>query len=158
MTVFPESTLVEAIMSVRSQVDFLWQFFVTVHIALFALLLIYDHAVEALNTIAKFFAIVGIAAFEWINGKALINAYELLDAMQEQFRWAFGQADRFHPLFYERFVLASYADRPEMVLMTHSSALFIILLAFVSRRFIRNRANDRQTHGALPHGDNIHRH
>jgi hypothetical protein len=158
MTAFPESTLVEAIMSVRSQVDFLWQFFVTVHIALFALLLIYDHAVEGLNTIAKLFALVGIAAFEWINGNALINAYRLLDAMQDQFRWAFGQADRFHPLFYERFVLASYADRPEMVLMTHSSALFIILLAFVSRRFIQNRAKDRQTPGALSHGDNIHRH
>ena len=31
----------------RGQVDFLWQFFVTVHLALFALLfIIYDHAVE----------------------------------------------------------------------------------------------------------------
>jgi hypothetical protein len=146
MTPFQEQTLVEAMMSVRAQVDFLWQFFVTVHIALFALLLIYDHAVEGLNAIAKFFSVVGIAAFEWINGKALVNTYLLLDAMQEQFRWAFGQADRFHPLFYERFVLASYADRPEMVLMTHSSALFFIILAFLSRRFIQNRARERRPH------------
>lgn len=148
MTPFQEGTLVEAIMSVRSQIDFLWQFFVTVHIALFALLLIYEHAVEGLNAIAKVFAVLGIGVFEWINGKALANAYLLLDAMQEQFRWSFGQADRFHPLFYERFVLASYEDRPEMVLMTHSSALFIIVLAFLSRRFIQNR---RKTH---PH-DNL---
>ena len=49
MAPLQESTLVEAIMSVRSQVDFLWQFFVTVHIAIFALLFIYDHAVDSLK-------------------------------------------------------------------------------------------------------------
>ena len=140
MAPFQESTLVEAMMSVRSQIDFLWQFFVTVHIALFALLLIYDHAVDGLNISAKFLAVIGIGVFEWINGNALGNAYRLLDAMQEQFRWAFGQTDRFHPLFYQRFVLASYADRPDMVLMTHSSAFAIIILAFVSRGFIQSRS------------------
>lgn len=158
MTQFPESTLVEAIMAVRGQIDFLWQFFVTVHIALFALLLIYDHAVEGLNTVAKIFAVIGIAVFEWINGKALVNAYLLLDAMQEQFRWTFGQADRFHPLFYERFVLASYADRPEMVVMTHTSALFVIFLAFASRRFIQNRSKDVSANAPYPHQDQMKRH
>ena len=59
MTPFQESTLVEAIMSVRSQIDFLWQFFVTVHIAIFALLFIYDEAVESLNIIARIFADAG---------------------------------------------------------------------------------------------------
>jgi hypothetical protein len=118
---------------------------------LFALLFIYDHAVEALNVIAKFFAVLGVAAFEWINGKALANAYMLLDAMQEQFRWSFGQVDRFHPLFYERFVLASYADRPAMVLLTHSTALFVILLAFASRRFIQSRTKNSRAADALSH-------
>lgn len=149
MTPFQESTLVEAMMSVRGQIDFLWQFFVSVHIALFALLLLYDHAVDGLNAIAKLFAAAGIAAFEWINGNALINAYRLLDAMQEQFRWSFGQPDRFHPLFYERFVLASYGDRPEMVLMTHSAALAVILLAFVSRRFIQSRSKRSSVRDAV---------
>lgn len=158
MTQFPESTLVEAIMSVRGQIDFLWQFFVTVHIALFALLLIYDHAVESLNAIAKIFAVIGIAVFEWINGKALVNAYLLLDAMQEQFRWTFGQADRFHPLFYERFVLATYADRPEMVVMTHTSALLVILLAFASRRFIQTRSKAAAASASYPHPDQMGRH
>jgi hypothetical protein len=139
MAPLQEGTLVEAMMDVRGQIDFLWQFFVTVHIAIFALLLIYDHAVEGLNATAKFFAVLGVAAFEWINGNALANAYLLLDAMQEQFRLNFGQADRFHPAFYEHFVLASYATRPEMVLMTHSAALIVVLLAFLSRRFIQSR-------------------
>jgi hypothetical protein len=138
-----ESTLVEAIMDARGQVDFLWQFFVTVHIALFALLFIYDQAVESLNAAAKFFAVVGVAAFEWINGSALTHAYLLLDAMQDQFRWNYGQADRFHPAFYEQFVLASYATRPSMVMMTHSCALIVVLLAFASRRFIQNRGLTR---------------
>lgn len=47
MAPLQESTLVAALMDMRGQVDFLWQFFVTVHLALFALLfIIYDHAVE----------------------------------------------------------------------------------------------------------------
>ena len=139
MAPLQEGTLVEAIMAVRGQIDFLWQFFVTVHIALFALLFIYDHAVENLNAVAKFFAVLGVAAFEWINGNALAHTYLLLDAMQDQFRWNYGQADRFHPAFYEQFVLASYATRPATVLLTHSSALLVVLLAFASRRFIQTR-------------------
>jgi hypothetical protein len=139
MAPLQEGTLVEAIMAVRGQIDFLWQFFVTVHIALFARLFIYDHAVENLNAIAKFFAVLGVAAFEWINGNALAHTYLLLDAMQDQFRWNYGQADRFHPAFYEQFVLASYATRPATVLLTHSSALLVVLLAFASRRFIQTR-------------------
>ena len=59
-------------MDVRSQIDFLWQFFVSVHIAIFALLFLYDHAVESLSTVAKALAGAGIAAFEWINGNALV--------------------------------------------------------------------------------------
>ena len=45
-----EGTLIEAILGFRSRIDFLWQFFVTVHIAIFALLFIYDEAVESLNS------------------------------------------------------------------------------------------------------------
>jgi hypothetical protein len=153
MSPLQESTLVEAMMDVRGQVDFLWQFFVTVHIALFALLFIYDHAVEGLNAIAKFFAVIGVAAFEWINGNALTNAYLLLDAMQEQYRWSFGQIDRFHPAFYEHFVLATFATRPTMVVVTHAAALTVILLAFLSRRFIQTRtsSNDHAAFSARHH-------
>ncbi len=140
MTPLDEPTLVEAIMAARGQIDFLWQFFVTVHIAIFALLFIYDHAVEGLNWMARAFAAAGIAGFEWINGNALANAYLLLDAMLDQYRWSFGQVDRFHPSFYENFVLASFKSRPGMVLMTHSAALIVVLLAFASRRFIQSRA------------------
>jgi hypothetical protein len=36
-----ESALIEAVMMTRTQIDFLWQVFITVHIAVFALLFIY---------------------------------------------------------------------------------------------------------------------
>jgi hypothetical protein len=140
MSPLNEGTLVDAIMTARGQIDFLWQFFVTVHIAVFALLFIYDHAVEGLNWAGRIFSIAGIAAFEWINGHALSNAYLLLDSMHEQYRWAFGQVERFHPSMYENFVLTSYASRPEMVIITHSTALLVVMLAFLSRRFIQSRS------------------
>ncbi len=137
MAVLQEATLVEAIMDTRAQIDFLWQFFVTVHIAVFALVFIYGEAVERLNIPARLLTMVGIGGFEWINGNALCNAYLMLDAMLEQYRWSFGQAERFHPAFYEQFVLANYAERPTMVLMTHSAALLVIVLAFLSQRFLQ---------------------
>jgi hypothetical protein len=125
----------------RGQVYFLWQFFVTVHIAIFALLFIYDHAVESLNTVAKFFAVLGVAAFEWINGNAPTHAYLLLDAMPEQFHWNYAQADRFHPAFYAQFVLTSYATRPAMVQSSLCSWLFFRAALFKAerRRELRRR-------------------
>ena len=134
-----EGTLVDAIMTARGQIDFLWQFFVSVHIAIFALIFIYDHAIDALNWAARLFMIAGIAGFEYINGNALAKSYMLLDAMLDQYRWSFGQPERFHPAFYDQFVLASYKTRPDMVLLTHSTALLVIMLAVVSRHFIQSR-------------------
>lgn len=135
----PESSLIEAIMATRAQVDFLWQFFVTVHIAIFALLFIYDHAVEGMNRVARVLSICGIALFDWINGKALINAYLLLDAMLDQYRAAFGQPERFRPAFYQRFVMETFADRPDIVYITHGTAFAVVIMALLSRRFIQGR-------------------
>ena len=152
MSPLNEGSLVEAIMNARGQIDFLWQFFVSVHIAIFALLFIYDHAVEGLNWAGKIFSVAGIAAFEWINGNALANAYFMLDSMHEQYRWAFGQVQRFHPAFYENFVLANFSTRPEMVVFTHSTALAVVLLAFVSRRFIQSRGSSKDLASRLARG------
>jgi hypothetical protein len=134
-----EATLIEAILALRSQIDFLWQFFVTVHIAIFALLFIYDEAVESLNIIARFFALGGVVLFEWINGKALANTYILLDATLDQYRALYGQAARFQPAFFQHFVGQDFSDRPGTVLVTHSMAFIVILLALVSREFIQTK-------------------
>jgi len=132
-------------MMTRAQVDFLWQFFVTAHIAVFALVFIYDEAIDKLNGIARSMALAGVALFEWINGNALINTYLLLDAMLDQYRATFGAAERFRPAFYERFVLSSFSDRPEMVYITHGLALTVVCLAFLSRTFVQaRRRRDQQ--------------
>ncbi|MFN0218461.1 MAG: hypothetical protein ACKVP4_06575 [Hyphomicrobium sp.] len=139
MKLLEEPTLVEAIMDARAQIDFLWQFFVTVHIAIFALVFIYGTAVERLNWPARILSLFGIAGFEWINGNALANAYMMLDAMHDQYRWSFGQVERFHAAFYEQFVLADFESRPAMVMITHSAALVVVILAFLSQRFLQSR-------------------
>lgn len=135
----PESALIEAIMMTRSQVDFLWQFFVTVHIAIFALLFIYDDAVESMNVVARALSVAGIALFDYINGKALQNTYLLLDAMIDQYRAVFGQVERFRPAFYQRFVMESFADRPDIVYITHGMAFLVVILALASNRFIQSK-------------------
>ena len=138
-----EATLIEGIMATRAQVDFLWQFFVTARIAIFALLFIYDEAVENLNFIARALALGGIALFEWINGKALVNTYYLMDAFLEQYRALYGQQDRFEPAFFQHFVQMSFEDRPATVLVTHTTAFVVVLLALISREFIQSRRRHR---------------
>jgi len=132
-----DEALVGAIMAVRSQVDFVWQFFVTVHIAVFAMLFVYDHAVEAMNWVARLFALAGIAMFDWINGNALRINYQLLDALHEQFRFQFAKPGAFAPLFYDRFVLSSFIERPRIVMVTHTTAFVVVVLALFWRRFIQ---------------------
>lgn len=139
MSSLDESALIEAMMDARCQVDFLRQFFVTVPVALFAPLLISHHAVEGPERDRDVLRRAGVAAFEWINAQALQNAYLLLDVMQEQYRWSFGQTDRFPLAIYEHFVLASCATRTTMALVTHASSLAVILLAFLSRPVIQSR-------------------
>ncbi len=138
-----EGTLIEAILSLRSQVDFLWQFFVTAHIAIFALLFIYDEAVESLNVIARAFALAGVALFEWINGKALANTYMLLDATLDQYRALYGGAPLPAGLLpaLRRPELHRSPDHgahhPQHGVCRHS-------LALLSREFIQTRRNRQQ--------------
>lgn len=134
-----EPAMIEAIIDTRQQVDFLWQFFVTVQIAIFALLFIYDRAVESMNIVAKLMAVAGIALFSWINGNALINTYLLLDSMVHQYAVWYGKPSRFEPAFLEHFVKVNYADRPNIVMVTHSMAFLVVILALLSRRFIQAR-------------------
>ncbi|MFV0367709.1 MAG: hypothetical protein ACK5KM_04555 [Hyphomicrobiaceae bacterium] len=137
----PEGDLIQAITDTRQQIDFIWQVFITVHIALFALLFIYSEAIDAWNALARIFALGGIAAFDYINGKALGDTYLLLGSMHDQFRQFFGsQVENFHPNFYERFVLAEYADRPQMVLITHGFAFGVVFVVLVARQLIHRAA------------------
>lgn len=136
-----EVTLVSAIIETRQQVDFLWQFFVTVQLAVFALLLIYDEAVESMNLLGRIFAAAGIGLFDWVNGNALQSTYRLLDAMIDQYQFLYGQAERFRPAFYELFVNASFVDRPDLVKVTHGTALTVVVLALLSSSFIQSKNN-----------------
>ena len=138
MAPIEEAILIEAVLDTRAQVDFLWQFFVTVHIAIFAMLFIYGEAVERLSLVARAFAVIGIGLFDFINGQALINVYQLLDAIIDQYRVNYGHVDRFQALFYERFVLMDHSSRPDMVRMTHSLAFVVVLIALVARHWIQS--------------------
>lgn len=134
-----EAALLKAIVNTRQQIDFLWQFFVSVEIAIFALLFIYDSVVENMNFVAKVMAALGVALFCWINGNAISNTYLLLDAMINQYAVWYGKPTRFDPAFLEHFVKVNYADRPQLVLVTHSLSLAIVVLALFWRRFIQTK-------------------
>jgi hypothetical protein len=139
-TMLQEGVLIEAIIDTRTQIDFIWQVFITVQIALFALLFIYSKAVNNWNALARLFALAGVAIFDWINGKALVSAYLLLDALHDQYRVLYGQVERFQPKLYNQFVLANYGDRPDMVLITHGLAFGVVFVVLIARQAIHRAA------------------
>ena len=46
--------------------------------------------------------------------------------------------------FFRHFVNMSFADRPATVLVTHSMAFVVIILAFLSREFVQTRKKGRE--------------
>ncbi len=132
-----EQTLISAIIDTRGQIDFLWQFFITVQIAIFALLFIYSSAADSMNWFARLLAIGAVGVFDWINSQALKGSYVLLDALHIQYRADFGQQSRFQSEFYSHFVLATFDGRVEMISATHGLAFTVVLMAFVLRRSIQ---------------------
>ncbi len=139
-----EQALISAIMDSRGQIDFLWQFFITVQIAIFALLFIYSAAAESMSWFARLLAIAAVGVFDWINSQALKGSYTLLDALHVQYRADFGQQSRFQTEFYNHFVLATFEGRVEMISITHGLAFTVVLLAFVLRRSIQRGRKSAQ--------------
>jgi hypothetical protein len=140
-----EQTMIDAIMHTRGQVDFLWQFFVTVQLAIFALLFVYDDAVDSMNGTARALSIAAIGMFNWINGHALRGSYALLDALHQQYRADYGQSSRFQPALYELFVQQRYEGKETMLLMTHGMAFAVVMLALIFRQFIQHEDKGRRT-------------
>jgi hypothetical protein len=134
-----EQTMIDAIMHMRSQIDFLWQFFVTVQLALFALIFIYDEAVDSLNWFARVLALCGLAIFSYINGSALRNAYDLLAALHAQYKLDYGQPGRFTDVLQRTLVNADFTGRENMIMVTHGLAFSVVMLALIMPSFVQHR-------------------
>jgi hypothetical protein len=134
-----EQTMIDAIMHVRGQIDFLWQFFVTVQLTLFALIFIYDEAVDSLNGLARLLALFGLGIFSYINGNALRHAYELIAALHQQYKLDYGQPGRFQASLQKALVDADYSGRGDMIMLTHGLAFAVIAMALVFPSFIQHR-------------------
>lgn len=134
-----EQTLIDLIMHARGQIDFLWQFFVTVQLAVFALIFIYDEAVDSLNALARTLAMVGLGLFSYINGNALRSSYELLNAVHGQYRHDYGQADRFIASMQHAFLNVDYVNRDQMIMMTHGLAFAVVAMALLFPTFVQHR-------------------
>jgi hypothetical protein len=134
-----EQTMMDAIMHVSGQIDFLWQFFVTVQLALFALIFIYDEAVDSLNGLARLLCLFGIGIFNYINGNALLNAYGLFAALHQQYQVDYGQPGRFVPALQKALVDVEYGPRDQMLMLTHGLAFAVVALALIFPTFVQHR-------------------
>ncbi len=107
----------------------------------FALLFIYDKAVNSINLLGWLLAISDFGVFGCINGNALQNTYKVLHVMHTQYRTSLGLPEWFVPEFYEMFVQINVADRPIIVSITRSIAVAVVAIAFLWRCFIASASS-----------------
>lgn len=74
---------------------------------------------------------LGVALFEWIDGKVLAHPRPVSRPLRPG-------GSLSSPAF------SSFTDRPATVLMTHSMAFIVIILAFLSREFVQTHKKGRE--------------
>jgi hypothetical protein len=134
-----QQALTYAIIGTRNQIDFIWNFFVTVNMAVFALLFIYDETVASMKWITRIFMACGVAAFDFINGNGLVNAYTLLDALHDQFRTNFENLPKLTTAYRISFINAQYGDMSKLVMLTHGAALITVVLTLFWPSFLQHK-------------------
>jgi hypothetical protein len=92
-----------------------------------------------LNTLARLLALLGLSLFSYMNGTALLAAYDLLAALHQQFRIDYGQSGRFHEGLQKAFVMADFTGRQSMIALTHGAAFTVVALALVVPSFVQHR-------------------
>lgn len=120
--------IVELFVIVGSRLDALWEFFVTVHLAVAAAVL----GIERLSkprTCEYTLLSVAYLAFSWINLRAKLAAYQLLVSVEQEAASILSgaQLENLHRLFLE----SEFDDRTAIAYTVHvATIVFIVILGF----------------------------
>lgn len=126
------ASLMENFVEVGMKIDNLWSMYIVVHLGLFWFVLLIHRPMLSIERIMAWFA---YTAFVFVNGNALLGSYRLLESLRidlvTNFRTGFTGAQN----TLELLTSATYADRINLIFLTHVGAAILVglFLAFRNR-------------------------
>jgi hypothetical protein len=130
------ANLLDTWLTVGGKIDNLWQMYIVVHLGLFWFFFLVHRPLLIVERIIAVFAYV---VFAYINGNALINSYQLLEAVRRdivaKFSAQFAQA----PETLRMLVTSNYEGRDEVIWLTHIGGFTLVLALFVLRNVMIRR-------------------
>lgn len=134
-----------------NQIDSLWSMYIVVHLGLFWFFFLVH---RPLLFIERAIAIFAYAAFGIINGQALINTYNFLEAIRIDLINRFASELSQTPEISNALISLSYQGKDQLILITHGCAfgvvaLFLLFRNIMIRRYERLFPRHAQTGGGV---------
>jgi hypothetical protein len=145
------TALLEALIQTGTKIDSLWSMYIVVHLGLFWFFFLVH---RPLLFVERAVALFAYATFAFINGNALQNSYDFLEAMRSDLVSRFQSELAGAPQTASSLVNAYFGDRDGLILITHAGAfavvaLFILFRNLMIRRYERLYPRHAQTHGGV---------
>ena len=126
----------QALIQTSSQVDNQWSMYIVVHLGLFWFFFLVH---RPLLFVERAIALFAYGAFVVINGSALIDSYNFLEAMRQDLLTNLGGQLASTPRMEGALSSINYADTTQIILLTHGIAFFVVLLFLVFRNLMVSR-------------------
>ena len=130
------ANLLETWSAAGAKIDNLWQMFIVVHLGLFWFFFLVHRPLLIVERVIAIFAYV---VFVYINGNALIKAYQFFEAVRvdlvTKFARDFVQASQTLKVLGA----TSYDGRDELIWLTHAGGFTLVLTLFVLRNIMIRR-------------------
>ncbi len=143
--------VLEALIQTGNQIDSQWSMYIVVHLGLFWFFFLVH---RPLLFIERAIALFAYGAFAFINGNALLNTYNFLEALRRDLVTNFASELSQTPHMANTLASYFYGDRQELILITHGGAftvvaLFLLFRNAMIRRYDRLFPRHAQTKGGL---------
>jgi hypothetical protein len=130
------ATLLETWSTAGGKIDNLWQMYIVVHLGLFWFFFLVHRPLLIIERIIAVFAYV---VFAYINGNALINAYQFFEAVRRDLVVKFARDFAQAPETLRMLNSTSYEGRDELIWLTHIGGFTLVLALFVLRNLMIRR-------------------
>jgi hypothetical protein len=128
--------LLEVWSSAGDKIDNLWQMYIVVHLGLFWFFFLVH---RPLLIVERLIAVFAYVVFAYINGNALIKAYQLFEAMRSDLVTKYARDFAQAPETLRMLSSDSYAGRDELIWLTHMGGFTLVLCLFIMRNVMIRR-------------------
>jgi hypothetical protein len=134
------STVLQTLVQAGSQIDSQWSMYIVVHLGLFWFFFLVH---RPLLFIERGVALCAYAGFVFINGNALANTYRFLEALRTDLTTRFADEVARAPATARALASINYADRDDIILVTHGIAFLVVALFLLFRNTMIKRYGDK---------------